>query len=250
MKTRFLSGLLGAAATVSGIISTTAIEAKALTSDFPEIPQPSVMRNADDSHTPLLTEIIDNFVQDEKAFLNDAGLYELDASTLTFAYEAKPVEIYLIDEGAGFTTNDLLVSINGGSKQTVFGDIACPDCTLKEDHGKYLRGDGVSLGFQPAGTSLDLSLSVLDLFNYTAPGELNPDGLQHIVAFKFGEWTILGFEDLYGPDSDRDFNDVVLAIRGVRGVAANPQSVPEPSAMVALFGMGAFGLLGLRRRKN
>lgn len=247
MKTRFLSGLLGAAATVSGIIST---EAKALTSNFREISQPSVMRNADDSHTPLLTEMIDNFVQDEQAFLNDAGLYELDASTLTFAYDAKPVEIYFIDEGAGFITNDLLVSINGSYKQIVFGDISCSDCTLKEDNGKYLRGDGVSLGFQPAGTSLDLSLSVLDLFNYTAPGELNPDGLQHIVAFKFGEWAILGFEDLYGPDSDRDFNDVVLAIRGVRGVAANAQSVPEPSAMVALFGMGAFGLLGLRRRKN
>ena len=258
MKTRFLSGLLGTAATVTSIISGTAVEVKALTTDFDPISLPSVMRNADNTYTPLLNEIRNSFVQDERAFLNESNFFELDASTLTFVEDTEPVEIYFIDEGAGFTTNDLLVSISGGSQQTVFGDISCSvDCKLPEAEGMYRPGDGVSLGFRPAGTTLDLTLSTVNgSLNYTASAEANPDGLQHIVAFEFefgGEdWVIVGFEDLPGPlggegNSDRDFNDVVFAIRGV---VADPADVPEPSTMVALFSVGAFGLFGLRRHKK
>lgn len=269
MKARLLSGLLAAAATVSGIISSTAIEARAFTSDFPEIPlTANPMLDDNGNSTALLDEITELFVQDERAFLDNPEFFELDAASLTFVSDVEPVEVYFIDEGAGFVTNDLLVSISGGPQQLVFENISSPDSTLPEADGMYERGDGVSLGFQPAGTSLDLTLMVNDWIPYTAPGSANPDGLQHIVAFEYGEWVILGFEDLYGPlgatgpdpnnewyeyqNSDRDFNDVVFAIRGVLGnpVPPDPADVPEPSAMLALFGIGAFGLFRLRNHKK
>ena len=269
MKTRFFSTLLAAVAATTASICSTTVEAKAFTTDFDPIPAPNAMQNADGTPTALLNAITNNFVQDERAFLDNADFFELDASTLTFASDVNPVEIFFINEGAGITTNDLLVSISGGAQQTVFGDISCSvGCELGEDDGMYTPGDGVSLGFQPAGTSFDLTLNVLNFFNYTASGEANLDGLQHIVAFEFGEFVIVGFEDLYGPlgatdvdpntgiknqNSDRDFNDVVFAIRGVTAnqvsLNADEVDVPEPSAMLALFGLGAFGLFGLRRHQ-
>ncbi|MEL7070069.1 MAG: DUF4114 domain-containing protein [Cyanobacteria bacterium J06581_3] len=94
---------------------------------------------------------------------------------------------------------------------------------------------------------------------YGADPDANADGLQHLIAREFKQgndnWVLLGFEDLYGVhtseggSSDRDFNDVVIAVRGVTGRRVDePQDVPEPMTIAGLLLVGGLGL-GQARRK-
>ena len=54
--------------------------------------------------------------------------------------------------------------------------------------------------------------------------------------------VLLGIEDLRLKDSDRDYNDLVVLVSGVR----NSKDVPEPMALLGLAAVGAAGIL--RRR--
>ena len=54
--------------------------------------------------------------------------------------------------------------------------------------------------------------------------------------------VLLGIEDLRLNDSDRDYNDLVVLVSGVR----NSKDVPEPMALLGLAAVGAAGIL--RRR--
>ena len=133
--------------------------------------------------------------------------------------------------------------------------------------GALALGDGVNLGGFEGDTSLNFLIKENGARNpdgrvYGAIANENPDQLQHVIAYEFFDavreesWVILGFEDLFGVHideggwSDRDFNDVVVAVRGVTGDRLTPpESVPEPSAMVGLLGLGV-GMWQVKRRQS
>jgi hypothetical protein len=199
--------------------------------------------------------------------------YELDASKL-FWNGVDPVEVYFMNEGAGYrnqlfySASDLDGNLTGGGM--IFNDIASRDSILPENNGPLMLGQGVSLGGFSGSTQLDFSI-LSNGYNLARPGEnataqeiqqyenkvsrrtlgtdmaQNSDGLQHVVAFQQDEWVILGFEDIVG-GGDLDYNDVVFAVRGIQeGV---PEDVPEPSAMVGMVLLGIGGVTTLRRKQR
>lgn len=128
--------------------------------------------------------------------------------------------------------------------------------------GAMALGDGARLGSFEAGTQLDFFIRANGARNpngriYGADASQNADGLQHVIAYEYFDevaqenYVIIGFEDLYGAhyddggNSDRDFNDVVFAVRGVTGQRVATAQTPEPTAVLGLVGIA--GLLGLRR---
>lgn len=247
MSTKLLKGLVGATAAIASLLSATVAQAVA----------PGLSLSND------LWSYFNGFVQSERLELQGANTLLLDPNSLRWANGVDPAEVYFINEGAGFR-NALYYSINGGSEQLIWGDIASPDSILPEANGPMELGQGFSLGQHSGDTRLSLFLSPNgESRRYGADPTSNPDGLQHVIARNLtvgGEnWVLVGFEDLFGDlqatsglnqNSDRDFNDVVVAIRGVVGRPDPSTSVPEPGTMMALFGVGAFGLLNRRSKAN
>jgi hypothetical protein len=150
----------------------------------------------------------------------------------------------------------------------IFKDISSSDSVLPEANGSLKLGQGVSLGNFTGLTYLNFFLKANAYYGgkyvYGADTQANPDGLQHVIAYNYFDrvenqnYVILGFEDLYGSyrttgglnqNSDRDFNDVVIAVKGITGDAAVP--VPEPLTMMGAFSSVLFGsLIYARRRRN
>jgi len=200
------------------------------------------------------------------------GRYQLDASKL-FWNGVDPVEVYFINEGAGYRNQLIYSATDGGGNPVqsgmIFNDVSSPFSILSNSNGPLVLGQGVSLGKFVGPTQLSFSI-ISDGFNLAKPGPTatasqiakyerevarrtlggdptkNVDGLQHIVAFQHNEWTILGFEDIIG-GGDRDYNDVVFAVRGIQqGPPA--ADVPEPAAVISLLVVGLGGLTTLRRK--
>lgn len=200
------------------------------------------------------------------------GRYQLDASKL-FWNGVDPVEVYFINEGAGYRNQLIYSATDGGGNPVqsgmIFNDVSSPFSILSNSNGPLVLGQGVSLGKFVGPTQLSFSI-ISDGFNLAKPGPTatasqiakyerevarrtlggdptkNVDGLQHIVAFQHNEWTILGFEDIIG-GGDRDYNDVVFAVRGIQqGPPA--ADVPEPAAVISLIVVGLGGLTTLRRK--
>lgn len=115
------------------------------------------------------------------------------------------------------------------------------------NHGNSI-GDTRDLGTFTAGTVLTFRLHVDNTNSnfFSGPAGLNPDGLTHASVDAVGLSTTVAFEDVAGPGSDRDFNDLTFSFTNTTPV----DSVPEP-ATVALFSTGLLALLayGWRRRK-
>lgn len=214
-----------------------------------------------------LQSTFSQYVNQEGALLNDAGLQQLDAQSL-FWNGVDPIDVFFVNEGAAFKSQ-LDYSINDDAPVTLFDNISSQDSVLSETDGVLELGEGKRVGAFDGPTQIDFFLKA-DGFNnpngyvYGADASANPDGLQHMVAFNYYDdvadeyWTIIGFEDLYGElgakdapnqNSDRDFNDVVFAVRGVQGETV--VKTPEPSAMLAFVGLGlAGGLKQIRRKKT
>lgn len=248
MKRHIASGLIGTAATVASLFTATSAQAFSPTAS----PLPS----------DLLGFFNQEFVQPERMEITNPSAYKLDPASLVFANGADPVELFFVNEGAGMI-GSLFTTINGAPEQQVIEKISSQESIIAEANGPLSLGQGWNLGQQAAGTSLGFSLAPWQGSNwrYGADPTQNPDGLQHMVAYQYLDWVVIGFEDLFGElgatggnnqNSDRDFNDVVFAIRGVAGTRIDqpPADVPEPSALLALFGVGAFGALGRRRRSG
>jgi membrane protein involved in colicin uptake len=117
---------------------------------------------------------------------------------------------------------------------------------------------------QKAQAALNSAKTAYDNVNiFGTQTSSNADGLQHVVAYAYGNYILMGFEDLYGEKgatggknqaSDRDFNDGVFVIDiGAANVQAlvkpKQRKVPEPSAVLPLAGLAVFGLSRFRRRK-
>ncbi len=215
-----------------------------------------------------LFDTFNSLVNQERFQLADSeiALKELDVESLRWSGGVDSVDVFFINEGAGFR-NQLFYTANGGPLVTIFDDVSSPDSILKNSDGPLALGDGVRLGMFEGDTSLDFVIRANGKNNpnghlYGASAAENPDGLQHVIAYEYfdestGEnWVIMGFEDLFGVHtsegghSDRDFNDAVFAVRGITGDRVEPSAdVPEPSAMVGLLGLG-LGMWQVKRRKS
>lgn len=214
-----------------------------------------------------------HLIQDERNALSPEFRirYQLDASKL-FWNGVDPVEVYFINEGAGYR-NQLIYSATDGEgnlikSEMIFNDVSSPDSILPNSNGPLVLGQGVSLGGFAGPTQLNFSI-ISNGYNLAQPGPTataseiakyerevarrtlggdptqNVDGLQHIVAFQHNDWIILGFEDIIG-GGDLDYNDVVFAVRGIQ--APLVADVPEPAALISLLVVGLGGFTTLRRK--
>ncbi|MFY7802302.1 MAG: PEP-CTERM sorting domain-containing protein [Limnoraphis robusta] len=105
---------------------------------------------------------------------------------------------------------------------------------------RYLNiGSTLSLGSFAAGDTLDFMLSNSGANFGLASGQFKGYSLAG-----FEDWLIFGAEDKILANSDRDFNDVVFAVK----LGSPAASVPEPSTIAALMGVSA--AFGVSRRKN
>jgi hypothetical protein len=218
----------------------------------------------DTEHGEFLFQTFNSLVRSERLQLadSDLGLTELNPESLRWEKGSTSVDVFFINEGAGYR-NQLFYTANGGEKQMIFADIASTASVLSETNGPLALGDGANLGTFVGDTVLDFIIKANGANNpnghsYGANVAANPDGLQHVIAYEYFDdvmkesWVILGFEDLHGGyaagGSDRDFNDVVVAVKGLTTgpVEATSQDVPEPSAMLSLLVIS--GLMGVTRR--
>ncbi|MEM8503809.1 MAG: DUF4114 domain-containing protein [Cyanobacteria bacterium P01_D01_bin.1] len=277
-----------------------------------------------------LFDLFNGFVNAERLALDESALPELYADSLRWDPIASSVDIFFINEGAGYR-NQLMYAINGGERTTLFDDIASTESIIKETTAKVEKyenqvaklgseistleteiasgnltaeersakqeqlsdkqakqsakaeflavektlgndgigalslGDGKSIGGLSGDVAFDFFIKAdgarrEDGYIYGADVSENPDGLQHVIArelqYEGDSWVLIGFEDLYGVHedeggiSDRDFNDVVFAVRGLTGDRVDPEQIPEPSTAVGLLVFGALGLAQTRRRKS
>lgn len=208
------------------------------------------------------------YVQTEGVAFDELSLPKLDASQLYWDQGVNDVEVYFIDEGAGYK-NQLLFSANDGPMNMIFDNISSTQSTLSEASGVMNLGEGKALNNFEGPTQLSFFIKsngynggqnfygADDHTGKVVDGkEINRDGLSHLVAYSYFDeveqenYTILGFEDLWGPKgqgSDRDFNDVVFAVKGLTSNPNNPKETPEPSALLGLIGVVA--AVGSRRFK-
>lgn len=222
-----------------------------------------------------LLNTFSNYVQDEGVAFDEGDI--VDASNL-YWNGAEPVEVFFIDEGAGFK-NQLLFSANDQPLEMIFDDVSGVTSTMGSADGVLALGEGRTLGSFDGPTQLSFFInsdgkrrSDSNLFGAdkymgsTVDGrEVNSDGLSHIVAYDYFDeveqenYTIIGFEDLWGEHGtqntmmngydyavDRDFNDVVFAVKGLSEGA--PEEVPEPSLLLGMLGVAAIGAKGAKRK--
>jgi hypothetical protein len=230
------------------------------------------------------------FVGEEGRYLTPETInaQKVDLSQLKLEFD-HDVKVFFIGETAGGYRNRLDFQATIGSTVTtgkIFGDTSCnPGDSGFLNFDKFCAnpndalpntvapnrplnvGDWVSLGSMSAGTQLDFLLhsndinggiSGTDKNGNTVKGvwslneALNPDGLQHVMAYYYKDFIVLGFEDLWG-GGDKDYNDTVFVIDVGKANARNIPGVtpvPEPSATMALFGIAGLGFMTSRRRRS
>jgi Domain of unknown function (DUF4114) len=272
MKNKFFSGLLAAAALGTGLLS---IAAPASAYDI---------KSRDEAPADF-----QNILQDFRAFVGEESRYlspetiqakqvDLSKLTLKFDHDAK---VFFIGETAGGYRNRLDFKATTGSEvQTgkIFGDTSCNPgdsgftnfsqfCANPNDalEGKVAPdkplnvGDWVNIGSFKAGTTLDFQLLSNDINGgiyengvkgiFGLDQALNPDSLQHVMAYYYKDYLVLGFEDLWN-GGDKDYNDTVFAIDIGKANAGAAANVPEPSVVAAMFGIAGLGLMKTRRRRQ
>jgi hypothetical protein len=196
--------------------------------------------------------LFNSYIQEEGLAFTENALIEAKPNSLRLKNDVEPLEVYFVNEGAGRYRNQLLFSANNGPLQMIFEDVSSPDSIEPNANGPLTLGMGKSLGAFAAGTQIDFFLNSDGYRNdedetnasrlLGADASENPDGEQHMVAYKLGEWVLLGFEDVIVGDKltpDFDYNDVVFVIRGV---TADSLDVPEPGMLLGLVGCGLWGL--------
>lgn len=265
MKTAFLTSLFAASVAIAGIVAQ-ATPAVAFT--WGNWTQSKIYSK---SETGFNDTPFQKFVQAEKVALPNSGQFLLDPSKLKLKY-AHEVSAYFINEGASYR-NQLAYEATGATTQSglIFNDISSTESVGAWGGNALKLGDGVKLGNFAAGTQLDFWLRADGLNRgsganiFGTQTAFNSDGLQHVVAYAFDKYIMLGFEDLYGAlgatgkdaatgrwneSSDRDFNDAIFVIDIGEANVRDLTSVPEPATTAALIGVGTMGLLKMRRRNK
>lgn len=207
---------------------------------------------------------MNSFVNNERAAYGSDGaklqeLTELNLADLTWEAGARDVEVFFINEGAGYwnkfgystaygefksnddgQTNDPLLGFWNDEVTTIWNGIASQNSILANG-GSMSLGEGYRIGDVAAGDTVDFFLrnphsNVFD--SGTVDDTLNADGLQHVTTYQYGEFLVLAYEDLFN-GGDKDYNDVVIAVRGLTDTA----KVPEPGTVMALLGLGVAGVV-------
>ncbi len=223
------------------------------------------------------------YVQSEGQAFDELNLPQLNAADL-FWNGVDPVEVFFINEGAGFQ-NQLLFGRNDQPLEMIFDNVSGIGSIMEHNDGVLALGTGKSLGQFAGPTQLSFFINsdgnrraTSNLFGaneytgQTVDGRtVNTDGLSHLIAYNYFDeveqenYTIIGFEDLWGAQGtrstemngydyavDRDFNDVVFAVKGLSAgrptIAPPTQEVPEPSALLGLIGMTLLGGKTLKRK--
>jgi hypothetical protein len=279
MNNKICSTLIAAAA-VTGFFAQ-AQSASASTMATPSInwdaAAPKIMSQKE---TGFNHSVFQKYVQQESLELQDIKDKKVNLDMLKL-YDEYNVDVFFINEGAGYRNQLGYEAIKGDKVQSgvLFKDISSAEAIGNWGGDALDLGDGVNIGKLAAGTQLDFWLRAdgLNRGKYSNVFGLrtgdNIDGLQHAVGYGIGDFLLLGKEDLYGDlwakgqdaktgkwneNSDRDFNDVVVAVKlGEKNISrlvkesnsVKSASTPEPTAALPMVVIGAFGLMGLRRRK-
>ncbi|MBD2446423.1 DUF4114 domain-containing protein [Nostoc sp. FACHB-152] len=217
-------------------------------------------RSEDKNFLPLIPQF-QALVQKERVGISadKVEAQKLDFTQL-FLKQKHNVRVWFINEGASYRNQLAYEAIKGEKydKGMIFEDVSCNStrnkCQLGEKDGVLDIGDFVDLGSFKAGTQLNFLLKA-DGYSktsrngdiYGADASLNPDGLQHLMAWKVGNYLMMGFEDLR-KGGDKDYNDTVFVMDFGKN-NFKTAAVPEPSATLPLLGLGALGMLKLRRRR-
>ncbi|HAG84176.1 MAG TPA: PEP-CTERM sorting domain-containing protein [Cyanobacteria bacterium UBA12227] len=245
MKPKLFTNLIAAAA----LTSIFSITASAFAYDIKGI-------DTDTTGFKTLIPEFQKLVQGERTGIDNPSLFKLDPTKLLLAAD-HDVNIYFLNEGAGFKNQLGFSATKDSNSQSglIFENVSCHsrniDCQIPSNDGVLNIGDYVELGTFKKGTQFDFSI-IADGFNggryvYGADPASNPDGLEHLVAYEYKGYVVLGFEDLYGPkgnaqppnqNSDRDFNDVVFVVD-----LPVVKEVPEPSTTLSLLGITVVSLV-------
>jgi hypothetical protein len=203
---------------------------------------------------------INSFVNNERAAYGTNGakledLVALDLADLTWEAGAEDVEVFFINEGAGyrnqfgFSTNVPTGSGNSGlvsfwdtEVTTIWNDVSSQNSILSNWDGPLALGQGYQIGDVAAGDRVNFFLrnphsKVFD--SESADQTQNGDGLQHVTTYQYEDFLILAYEDIYG-GGDRDYNDVVIAVRGLTDTS---KDVPEPAGILGLISLGVMGVV-------
>ncbi len=183
---------------------------------------------------PAFTAFIEENLQEASEF-QGAPEFVLDPTKLCLPFDTdRPIRVYFLYEGAWYQNQLGLAIVDAGhgrDGQTPLidplsvGKLVFPDASFKYPPdglwpgGPLFQGDFVEIGNVERGKQLDFFLvsngarggrAVLRNFK-----ELNPHGLQHIIAVSFPHqhpgYVMIGFEDMVG-GGDLDYNDCLFVI--------------------------------------
>ncbi|MBE9066091.1 DUF4114 domain-containing protein [Leptolyngbya cf. ectocarpi LEGE 11479] len=184
---------------------------------------------------------------EERLAIEESALNPVSLDDVTWETGAENIEVFFVNDGAAVRGELFYSTDAGGSLETIWDDIASPNSLIPEADGLLSLGEGKQLGEFASGTILNVFLQA-DGNLYGIDSASNPDGEDHIAAYESGDFLLLGFEDRSGRLNDRDFNDVVIAIKGLTNSDPDATDVPEPMGVTAIIGMSMLGLVRLRRR--
>ena len=203
-----------------------------------------------DSNGNIGADAFQQFSNTESSALDLSTLNarKLDTTRLELTYD-NDVKVYFINEGAGYR-NQLAINATRTTPVSgmLFNNVSChntdPDCQGKwsspSDPAHALKaGDYVDVGTLLAGTKLDFQVLANGYSNpnpdiWYTDDSLNSDGLQHVIAYAYEGYLVLGWEDING-GGDMDYNDVVFAIYigddNLAAIPTDPVSNNAPSAL-------------------
>jgi hypothetical protein len=189
-----------------------------------------------------------DLINKERKLTNAVDLPMVDLNKLRWQGGVNDVEVFFINEGAGYRNQLFYSTDSGATKEIIFDDISSPNSILKNSNGPLSLGQGVNLGNFAGDTFIEFFLKSngknggQNFFGFDPTN--NPDGFPHVLAYEIDDFIMIGFEDLWN-GGDKDYNDTVFVVRGVTD--DNVADVPEPATALALLGITALGTTRIRR---
>lgn len=180
--------------------------------------------------------------------------FAVDPANLYLQNDAA-VRMYFVGEDS--TRRDSLgynsvAGITSGDPLLIFPNASSPNKKRKENE-PLIAGDFVDLGSLDAGALLDFFLIVDGAREnpdgvLTTDSSLNPDGLNHFVAYGIEDssYLLIGIEDSLG-GGDLDYNDLLFAVD--IGQNVNYMVNSEPATGLTLASLLAVCLFAWHRQK-